>query len=66
MSPSEATEGLQRLLQGFSWHYSLFKGLSKASKAFHGFKDIFKAQISLPLKALKRLSSNYRALEALQ
>ena len=38
VSRSEATKGLQRLLQGFSWHYSPFKGLSKASKAFHGFK----------------------------
>ena len=47
VSPSEATEGLERFLQGFSWHYSLFKGLSKASKAFHAFKGIFKGQISL-------------------
>ena len=47
VSPSEATEGLQRPLQGFSWHLSLFKGLSKASQAFHAFKRIFKGQISL-------------------
>ena len=61
MSPSEAIEGLQRPLQGFSWHYSLFKGLSKASKAFHGFKGIFKGQISL--KAQKQFFKGSKTIE---